>query len=104
MVPLGLKRVALLPALLSVVVAGCALGLLAWLPPHVVGEHRLGPLLQPGRVTWWLIAAVLVAQSVLVSTAARTPVRAVVVIAGLPLLLVLAPVPVLGLYTLTVPW
>lgn len=101
-VPPGQRRGAPLPAVLSVVVAACALALLVWLPPHVVGEHRLGPLLQPGRITWWLIAAVLLAQAALVSTAARTPARALVVIAGLPLLLVLAPVPVLGLYTLSV--
>lgn len=91
----------LLPAVLSLVGGVCALGLLVWLPSHLVGEHQLGPQLQPGRITWWLVAGVLLAQSVLVFVMARIPAGALVVIAGLPLLLVLAPVPPLGLYTLS---
>ena len=97
-----LGRGVLLPAVLSLASAVCALGLLGWLPSHLIGEHQLGPELQPGTITWWLLAGVLLAQSVLVLVTARAPAGALVVIAGLPLLLVLAPVPPLGLYTLSV--
>ena len=91
----------LLPAVLSLVGVVCALGLLAWLPPHLVGEHRLGARLQPGTIAWWVIAGVLVAQSVLVLAVARIATWPLVVIAALPLVLVFAPVPTLGLYTLS---
>ena len=83
-----LGRGVLLPAVLSLASAVCALGLLGWLPSHLIGEHQLGPELQPGTITWWLLAGVLLAQSVLVLVTARAPAGALVVIAGLPLLLV----------------
>ena len=96
-----LARGPLVSTVLSLVGAVCALGLLVWLPSHLVGEHQLGPQLQLGTITWWLVAGVLLAQSVLVLVVARSPAGALVVIAGLPLLLMLTPVPTLGLYTLS---
>ncbi|RYZ31843.1 MAG: hypothetical protein EOP01_02515, partial [Propionibacteriaceae bacterium] len=86
---------------LALVGGACALGLAIWLPSHLKGEHQLGPRLQPGEFTWWMVAGVLLAQSVLVLMVARRPASALVLITGLPLLLVLSPAPPLGLYTLS---
>ena len=90
-----------LPVVLALVGGASALALVVWLPSHLVGEHQLGPELQPGEVTWWMVTGVLLAQSVLVVVVARSPAGALVLVTGLPLVILLAPAPPLGLYTLS---
>ena len=95
------SRRPVLPVVLALVGGVSALAFAAWLPSHLTGEHRLGPRLQSGEVTWWIVVGVLLAQSVLIIGVPRFPAGALLLVTGLPLVLVLAPAPPLGLYTLT---
>ena len=92
---------AVMPVVLALVGGAGAFAFVVWLPSHLTGEHQMGPRLQLAQVTWWMVAGVLLAQSALVVVVARFPARALILITGLPLVLVLTPAPPLGLYTLT---